>query len=148
MPCPFSELIVSVPLPFNVRSSFEKITASILLSSMASNSAVFISMFSEPSASVMKVLPALLTYIAALVTQVISALSSTSCTFSSSASTTSCPSESVPEMIYVPPDVIVITFPSTVTPSTVSSVEELSELPLETVVESSDKLIFTESLSS
>lgn len=35
MPCPASAVMFSVPFPFKVRSSLEKMTASILLSSMA-----------------------------------------------------------------------------------------------------------------
>ena len=137
--------MVSVPFPLSVRSSFEKMTASILLSSIASYSAVFIRIFSEPSASVIKVLSALFTYIAALEAHVMSALSSTSCTFASSASTITCPSVRVPDRIYVPSSVIVMAFPSTVTPLTeVSS----SSAPMVSVVESSARLMCTASLSS
>ena len=161
--------MVSVPLPFSVRSSFEKITASILLSSIASYSAVFIRMFSEPSASVINALSAFFTYIAALDAQVISALSSTSCTLAESASTTICPSDNAPESTYVPSLDMVMIFPEILTPldaTLVSSVSNLSawvssalvssdseasasvSSPTVTVVESSARLIFTALLSS
>ena len=166
--------MVSVPLPFSVISSFEKITASILLSSIASYSAVFMRMFSAPSANVINALSAFFTYIAALDAQVISALSSTSCTSAESASTTICPSDKAPESTYVPSLVIVMIFPDIYTPlaafsvsfvsdssAFVSSVFESSAFvssafdtsvsvssPTVTVVESSARLIFIALLSS
>ena len=119
--------MVSVPLPFSVRSSFEKITASILLSSIASYSAVFMRIFSEPSASVINVLSAFFIYIAALDAQVMSALSSTSCTLAESASTTICPSDKAPENTYVPSLVIVMIFPEMLTPLEAISVSFVSD---------------------
>ena len=154
IPCPYSEFMVSVPLPFSVRSSFEKITASILLSSIASYSAVFMRMFSEPSASVINVLSALFIYIAALDAQVMSTLSSTSCTLAESASTTIWPSDKAPESTYVPSLDMVMIFPEILTPldaTLVSSVSDASasvSSPTVTVVESSARLIFTALLSS
>ena len=119
--------MVSVPLPFSVRSSFEKITAFILLSSIASYSAVFMRMFSEPSANVINALSAFFTYIAALDAQVISALSSTSCTLAESASTTICPSDKAPESTYVPSLVIVMIFPEILTPVEAVSVSFVTD---------------------
>ena len=119
--------MVSVPFPFSVRSSFEKITASILLSSIASYSAVFMRIFSEPSASVINVLSAFFTYIAALDAQVMSALSSTSCTLAESASTTICPSDKAPESTYVPSLVIVMIFPEILTPLEAVSVSFVTD---------------------
>ena len=169
IPCPYSEFMVSVPFPFSVRSPFEKITASILLSSIASYSAVFIRMFSEPSASVINVLSAFFTYIAALDAQVMSTLSSTSCTLAESASTTIWPSDKAPESTYVPSLDMVMIFPEILTPldaalvpsvsdssawfssALVSSVSDASasvSSPTVTVVESSARLIFTALLSS
>ena len=58
-------LTVNEPEPFTVKSSLEKITESILLSSMATNSPLFISVFSVESASVINTLSACLIYIAA-----------------------------------------------------------------------------------
>ena len=131
IPCPYSEFMVSVPFPFSVRSSFEKITASILLSSIASYSAVFMRMFSESSASVMNVLSAFFTYIAALDAQVMSTLSSTSCTLAESASTTIWPSDKAPESTYVPSLDMVMILPEILTPldaALVSFVSDLSAL--------------------
>lgn len=52
------EFILNVPLPFIVRSAFEKITASTLLSSVARKSFEVTSLFSVPSAKLMNTLSA------------------------------------------------------------------------------------------
>ena len=69
---PALDVTARVPSPFNVISSFEKITASILLSSIATYSADVVSLFSLLSASVINTLSAAFTYIAALDLLVIS----------------------------------------------------------------------------
>ena len=117
IPCPSADTIVRLPVPFNVRSDFVKITASMLLSSIATYSSVLRSVFCDPSASVTNTFSALFTYTAALEAQVMSTLSNTICTFALSASTTICPSDSVPEKIYVPSAVIVTVCPLIATPS-------------------------------
>lgn len=52
------EFMLNVPLPFIVRSAFEKITASTLLSSVATKSFEVTSLFSVPSARLMNTLSA------------------------------------------------------------------------------------------
>ena len=97
------------------------------MSSIASYSAVFIRMFSEPSANVINVLSAFFIYIAALDAQVMSALSSTSCTLAESVSTTICPSDKAPESTYVPSLDMVMIFPEILTPLDATLVPSVSD---------------------
>ena len=99
IPCPFSHVTSRLPAPLRVKSLLEKIAASILLSSIASNSPLVHTVFVEPSVVVIKTLSASFTYIAADVSQLMSALSSTSCTLAFSASTTICPFVRLPDKI-------------------------------------------------
>ena len=89
----------------------------MLLSSIFTNSPVVFKVFSLSFAVVINTLSAFLTYIAALLLQVISTFLSTSCTLSvSPVSTIICPSERVPDNTYTPSLLIVTTVPSMATP--------------------------------
>ena len=77
MPCAL-ELILREPLPLMVRSPFEKITPSTLLSSVATKVPEVVSVLVVPSLSVTKTLSASFTYIAAVLSLVIVTPSSTS----------------------------------------------------------------------
>ena len=61
MPLPFDEVTFSVPRPFSTRSSFEKITASVLVSPSAVKVPVTLSSLVVPSIVVTKHLSALAT---------------------------------------------------------------------------------------
>ena len=131
-----AEVIFKVPLPFNVRSSREKIAPSIFVSSFPAKELDTI-LFVLPSARVIKTLSACSTQIPAPSSFIMDTFSRISCTFSVlSVSTTTLPLLSEPVRRYVPPSVIVTVCPSIFTPS------------LSHFFSSSERLIAVHSLSS
>ena len=107
-----AEVIFKVPLPFNVRSSREKIAPSIFVSSFPVKELDTI-LFVLPSARVIKTLSACSTQIPAPSSFIMDTFSRISCTFSVlSVSMTTLPLLSEPVRRYVPPSVIVTVCPS------------------------------------
>ena len=103
-----------MPLPLSTRSSFEKITASVLVSPSAVKVPVTERVFSLPAAVVTKHLSAETTYIAGLSVLVTVTPSSTSCTLSlsPSVSTRTVQFSALPLMTYTPASVMLIVLPS------------------------------------
>ena len=130
------EASFKVPLPFNVRSSLEKIAPSIFVSLFPEKELDTIS-FILPSARVIKALSVCSTQIPAPSSFIMDTFLRITCTFSFlSVSMTTLPLLSEPVRRYIPPSVIVIVCPSIFTPS-------LSHFD-----PSSERLIAVHSLSS
>ena len=142
-------MIVRFPSPLSVRSSLLKITPFILSSAFVLNVPPLVRLFKLPSSKVTKTLSAPATYIAAESELVMSHPARIICISSSlPASTTICPSESVPDMTYVPAEPMVTVLPAILTDeelqdaeSPVSSICTASLVSYEGSVSFSDPMI-------